>query len=153
MPGTYSQIYIHIVFAVKFRASLLQKPWRERVFRYMTGIVESKKQKSIIVNGVADHVHMVVGIKPSIVLSDLVRDVKNNSTNFINEEKFIEQKFSWQEGFGAFSFGHSQLNDVYQYVLNQEARHEGGTFRDEYKSMLTNFNVDHDEKHLFDWIL
>jgi putative transposase len=153
MAGTYSQIYIHVVFAVKHRASLLEKPWRERVFRYMSGIVENRKQKSIIVNGVSDHVHILIGMKPSILLSDLIRDVKNNSTNFINDEKFIQQKFSWQEGFGAFSCGQSQLSDIYQYILGQEQHHGGKTFKDEYKGLLNDYNIDHDEKYLFDWIL
>lgn len=153
MPGTYSQIYIHVVFAVKHRACLLQKPWRERLFRYMSGIIDGKKQKSIIVNGVSDHVHILIGMKPSVLLSDLVRDVKNNSTNFINQEKFLNQKFMWQEGFGAFSCGHTQLNHVYQYILNQEQHHSRKTFRDEYTQLLTENEVDHDEKYLFDWIL
>jgi len=123
MAGTFSQIYIHIVFAVNGRSNLLQEPWREEVFKYMAGIIKGKNQKSIIVNGVSNHVHLFVGIKPSMSVSDLVRDVKNNSTNFINDRKLIHGKFSWQEGFGSFSYSHSQIDHVYQYILNQKEHH------------------------------
>jgi len=98
------------------------------VFKYISGIIENKNQKSIIVNGVADHVHIFVGLKPSMALSDLMRGVKNNATNFINEKKWLPGKFSWQEGYGAFSYSHSQLNNVYQYILNQEEHHKKQTF-------------------------
>src|SRR5688572_19343732 len=120
MPGTFSQIYIQVVFAVKRRENLLQKPLRDEVSKYMSGIVKAKKQKPIIVNGVSDHVHLFIGLKPVIALSDLVRDIKNNTANFINDKKFLKGKFAWQEGYGAFSYGHSQLNTVYKYILNQE---------------------------------
>jgi putative transposase len=102
MAGTFSQIYIQYVFAVKGRDNLLQKPWRDEVFKYMAGIIKGKNQKSIIVNGVSDHVHVFVGLKPAMNISDLVRDIKNNSANFINEQKFLNGKFSWQEGYGVF---------------------------------------------------
>ena len=117
MAGTFSQIYIQIVFAVEGRANLLQNPWREEVFKYMAGIIKGKNQKPIIVNGVANHVHLFIGLKPSVALSDLVRDIKNNTSNFINTQKFVPGKFSWQEGFGSFSYAHSQIEQVYQYIL------------------------------------
>lgn len=120
MADIYSQIYIQIVFAIKERKNHLQKPWREGVFKYIAGIIKGKNQKSIIVNGVSNHVHIFGGLKPSMAVSDLVRDIKNNSSNFINNNKFFRNKFSWQEGYGAFSDSHSQLNDIYQYILNQE---------------------------------
>ena len=107
MPGTYSQIYIQIVFAVKGRQNLLQKEWRDDMFKYISGIIKNKGQKPIIINGVADHVHAFIGLKPSMALSDLVRDLKNNSTNFINDNNWIKGKFTWQEGYGAFSYSHS----------------------------------------------
>jgi len=101
MAGTYSQIYIQVVFAVKGRKNLLQKEWRDDVFKYMSGIIKNKGHKPIIVNGVSDHVHLFVGLKPAMALSDLVRDVKNNSSNFINDHTWIKGKFSWQEDYGA----------------------------------------------------
>ena len=103
MAGTFSQIYIQVVFAVQGREILLQKPWREEVFKYMSGIIKGKNQKPIIINGVSNHVHLFIGLKPAIALSDLVRDVKNNTSNFINNQKFVRGKFSWQEGFGSLN--------------------------------------------------
>ena len=151
MAGTYSQIYIQIVFAVNGRANLLQKPWRDEVFKYIAGIVKGKNQKPIIVNGVANHVHLFVGLKPSISVSDLVRDIKNNSSNFINEQKYVHGKFCWQEGFGSFSYSHSQIDQVYQYILNQEEHHQKRTFKEEYLDFLKKSEVDYDEKYLFEW--
>ncbi|MBA4408547.1 MAG: transposase [Bacteroidota bacterium] len=151
MAGTFSQIYIQVVFAVNGRTNLLQKPWRDEVFKYMSGIVKGKNQKPIIVNGVANHVHLFVGLKPSKSLSDLIRDVKNNSTNFINEQNFVRGKFSWQEGFGSFSYSHSQIEQVYQYILKQEEHHHKMTFKEEYLDFLKKFEVEYDEKYLFEW--
>ncbi|RAW02068.1 IS200/IS605 family transposase [Pseudochryseolinea flava] len=152
MAGTYSQLYIQVVFAVKYRENVLMKPWRNEVFKYMTGIIENKGHKSIIVNGVEDHVHLFIGLKPSMSISDLIRDVKNNTSNFINEKKFVKGKFSWQEGYGAFSYSHSHIDNVYQYILNQEEHHRTKTFKEEYVDFLTKFNIEHDEKYLFEWI-
>ncbi|AKP51399.1 Transposase IS200-family protein [Cyclobacterium amurskyense] len=115
MASTYSQIYIQYVFAVKGRVNLLKRPWRDEVFKYISGIIKGKNQKAIIVNGMADHVHAFVGLKPAMPISDSIRDIKNNSTNFINEQKFLKGKFEWQEGYGAFSYSHSQMNHVYQW--------------------------------------
>ena len=152
MAGTFSQIYIQYVFAVNGRENLLQKTWRDEVFKYISGIIKGKNQKPIIVNGVANHVHVFVGIKPSMAVSDLVRDIKNNSTNFINDQKFLHKKFSWQEGYGAFSYSHSQIDDVYNYILNQEDHHRKRTFREEYLEFLKKFEIAYDEKYLFDWL-
>ena len=152
MAGTFSQLYIQVVFAVKGGENLLQKPWREEVFKYMSGIIKGKNQKPIIVNGVTNHVHLFIGLKPSMPLSDLIRDVKNNATNFINENKFLKGKFSWQEGYGAFSYSHSQLDTVYQYILNQEEHHKKKTFKEEYLDFLQKFEIEYDERYLFDWM-
>ena len=152
MAGTFSQIYIQCVFAVKGRENLLQKPWRDDVFKYMAGIIKGKNQKPIIVNGVADHVHLFVGLKPSMNVADLVRDVKNNSTNFINDHAFIRGKFAWQEGYGAFSYAHSQINNVYQYIANQEEHHRKKSFKEEYVEFLHDFEIDYNDKYLFDWM-
>ena len=124
MAGTYSQIYIQIIFAVAERENLLHSTWRDNVFKYISGIIKEKKQKPIIVNGVSDHVHAFIGLKPSMKISDLVRDIKNNSSNFINNHNLVPGKFYWQEGYGAFSYGRSQIDNVYKYILNQEHHHK-----------------------------
>ncbi len=152
MAGTYSQIYIQVVFAVKGRQNLLKKEWRDEVFKYMSGIIKNKGQKPIIVNGVEDHVHIFIGLKPSAALSDIIRDVKNNATNFINENKWVQGKFNWQEGYGAFSHSHSQVENVYHYILNQEQHHSKQTFQEEYIDLLKKFEIEHDIKYLFEWI-
>jgi len=152
MTGTYSQIYIQYVFAVKGRENLLHKSWREEVFKYMSGIITAKNQKSIIVNGVEDHVHVFVGLKPSMNISDLIRDIKNNSSNFINDNNFLKQKFLWQEGYGAFSYSYSAVTNVYNYIFNQEEHHRKKTFKEEYLEFLKDFEVEYDEKYLFDFL-
>lgn len=152
MAGTYSQIYIQYVFAVKGRQNLLHKTWRKEVFKYISGIIKAKGQKPIIVNGVTDHVHVFVGLKPSMNISDLVRDIKNNSSKFINEQDWIRGRFSWQKGYGAFSYAHSQIDNVYQYILNQEEHHRKKTFKEEYLEFLQKFEVEYNEKYLFDWL-
>jgi len=152
MAGTFSQIYIHAIFAVKGRQNLLHEPWRNEVFRYMAGIVKNKDQKPIIINGVSDHVHLFIGLKPAKCLSDLIRDIKNNTTNFINDQKWITGKFSWQEGYGAFSYAHSQIETVYNYILRQEVHHHKKSFREEYINFLKKFEVEFNEKYLFEWI-
>ncbi len=152
MPGTFSQIYIQVVFAVKGRDNLITKPWRDELHKYIAGIIKGKAQKSIIVNGVADHIHCFVGLKPSMSISDLVRDIKNNSTNFVNEKRLVKGKFSWQEGYGAFSYSHSHINDVYNYILNQEEHHKKKPFKEEYLEFLNKFEIPYEERYLFEWI-
>lgn len=152
MASTFSQIYIQIVFAVKGRQNLIGKEWKDELFKYILGIITNKGQKSIIVNGVADHVHIFVGLKPAMAISDLVRDIKNNSRNFINEQKFIKGKFSWQEGYGAFSYAHSQIEQVYKYIENQEEHHKKKSFKEEYLDFLQKFEIEYNEKYLFEWI-
>ncbi|HSK14510.1 MAG TPA: IS200/IS605 family transposase [Phnomibacter sp.] len=152
MAGTFSQIYIHYVFAVKGRANLLDKKWRQEVFKYMNGIIKGKEQKPIIVNGVGDHVHVLVGIKPSISIADLIRDIKNNSSRFINEQKWLKGKFEWQEGYGAFSVSPAQLDVLYNYILNQEMHHEKRSFREEYHQFLNEYQISFEERFLFDFL-
>lgn len=151
MSSTYSQLYIQIVFAVKGRANLIAKEWRDELHKYISGIITAKGQKSIIVNGVADHVHCFVGLRPAMAISDLVRDIKNNSSKFINENGWVKGKFSWQEGFGSFSYSQSHVDNVYKYILNQEEHHRKKTFRKEYLEYLEKFRIDYDEKYLFEW--
>lgn len=152
MAGTYSQIYIQIVFAVKGRQNLIGKEWQEELNKYISGIITNKGHKSMIVNGVSDHIHVFVGLKPSMAISDLVREIKNNSSNFINDKKLVSGKFSWQEGYGAFSYAQSQVKAVYNYILNQEAHHKKKTFKDEYHDFIEEFEIDYNEKYLFEWL-
>ena len=137
---------------MKGRENLIKKEFRTEIFEYIAGIIKGKNQKLIIVNGVGDHVHLFVGLRPSMSISDLVRDVKNNSSNFINSKKYVAGRFSWQEGYAAFSYSQSQIDSVFNYIQNQESHHQRRTFREEYLDMLVKFQVQYDEKYLFDWI-
>jgi putative transposase len=150
--GTYSQIYIQTVFAVKGRESLIAHEWEERLYEYITGIVRNKEQKLLAINGMPDHLHFLIGMKPSCCLSDLVREVKKASNDFINEKKLSKLKFSWQEGYGAFSYSHSQLDNVIAYIMNQKKHHKTKSFKEEYIDFLQKFNVEFKEQFLFDWI-
>lgn len=149
--GTYSKICIQVVFAVKGRENFLKARFRQEIFKYMAGIIKAKGQKSIIVNGVSDHVHLFIGLKPSIAISDLIRDVKNNTSNFINDKKFLPGKFSWQVGFGVFSYSQSQIERVYNYILNQEMHHKKKSFKEEYMELLEKFQIDYKEEYLFEF--
>ena len=151
MTNTFSQIYIQVVFAVKGRQNLIHENIREDVNKYISGIITGKGQKSIIVNGMPDHIHAFIGLKPSIAISDLVRDIKNNSTNYINENKLIKGKFQWQIGFGAFSYSKSHIEKVYNYILNQAKHHRKKTFKEEYIEFLKAFEIEYDEQYLFEW--
>ncbi len=152
MPNTYSQIYIQIVFAVKGRDNLISKNNREELHKYITGIVQKREQKLLSIFCMPDHTHILIGIKPSIAISDLVRDIKAGSSHFINEQKWVKGKFNWQEGFGAFSYSRSQIDDVVKYILNQEEHHKQISFKEEYINFLTKFEIEYDEKDLFDWV-
>ena len=150
MANTYSQIYIQVVFAPEGRQSLIRKEYKEELHKYMTGIVTERRQKLLAVHCMPDHVHILVGLKPSMALSDLVRDVKNASTNFINGKRWVLGRFSWQEGFGAFSYGHSQLTGIINYVRDQERHHARRTFRQEYLRFLKKYEIEHDERFIFE---
>ena len=134
------------------RQSLISGTWKEELFRYISGIVKNGGQKLLAINGVADHIHILLNIQPNIKLSDLVRDIKANSSRWINEKGFVKGKFQWQEGFGAFSYAFSQLDDVIGYIRRQEEHHKVTTFKDEYLAHVRRFNVDYDERYVFDWI-
>ena len=152
MANTYTQIYIHLVFAVKHREALISSAWKERLHKYITGIVQNQGHKLIAINTVPNHAHIFIGMKPDAALSDLVRDIKRDSTNFINSEIRLHGKFSWQEGFGAFSYSHSQIDSVTQYILKQEEHHHRKTFREEYEEMLKDFKVEYNSRYLFEWM-
>jgi putative transposase len=149
--STYTQLYIQVVFAVKNRKALIDPSWDEELYKYITGIVQGKGQKMIAINGVRDHIHLLIGMKPTCCLSDLVREVKKASSVFIRENKFTSFKFEWQEGFGAFSYSHSSLDNVAKYVLNQKEHHRKKTFKEEYIEFLEKFEVDYKPEYLFDW--
>lgn len=151
MAGTFSQIYIQLVFAVKGRENLISNKWKTDLHKYIAGIVQGKDQKSIIVNGAADHIHAFVGMKPSIAISDLMRDIKNNSSNFINDNHLVSGHFSWQTGYGAFSYSKSHVENVFNYILHQEEHHKQQSFRQEYFDFLQAFGIPFDEKYLFEW--
>jgi putative transposase len=150
MANTYSQIYIQVVFAVAARLNLIEKSWQDELYKYITGIVKNKDQKLIAIGSFENHIHILLGIKPSIAISDLVRDIRANSSRFINEKSFVKGKFSWQEGFGAFSYSHSQLDNVIKYIQNQEEHHQVNTFKDEYLKFLEKYEIDFERKYLSD---
>ncbi len=152
MPDTYSQIYIQIVFAVKNRNALIDYNWEERIYKYITGIVQSNGQKMLSINGMPDHIHVLIGMKPTCCLSDLVREIKKSSNSFIKENKLSTYPFNWQEGYGAFSYSHSQLDNVIGYIKNQKEHHKKKTFKEEYFEFLLNFNIEFKTEYLFEWI-
>jgi putative transposase len=152
MSNTFSQIYIQVVFAVKFRESMLHPSWDEELYKYITGTVQAKEQKMLAINGVKDHIHFLIGMKPTCTLSDLVREVKKASTVFINERNFLSKPFKWQEGFGAFSYSHSSLSNVINYIHNQKEHHRQQSFKEEYVELLQKFEVDYKKEYLFDWL-
>lgn len=152
MPGTFSQIYIQVVFAVQNREYMIQSSWEEELYKYISGIVKNKEQKMLAIHGMPDHIHFLIGMKPSCCLSDLVREVKKSSTEFIKEKKFSRFKFNWQEGYGAFSYSHSQIDSVVKYIMNQKAQHKKHTFREEYLDFLKKFEIEFKDEYLFKWI-
>ncbi|MEO6167444.1 MAG: IS200/IS605 family transposase [Chitinophagales bacterium] len=152
MANTYSQIYIQIVFAVQGRLNLIKDEFRIELEKYICGIVKNKGQKPISIFCMPDHSHLLVGLQPSMSVSDLMRDVKSNSSGFIRDKKWIKGKFNWQEGYGAFSYSRSQLDQVVKYILNQPQHHRKKTFREEYLGFLKKFEIEYDERYLFEWV-
>jgi REP element-mobilizing transposase RayT len=149
MRDTFSQIHIQIVFAVKRRQNLILPSWEQELYKYITGIIQKKDQKMLAINGMPDHIHIFIGMKPNCCLSDLVREVKKSSNAFVNEKGFTKTKFQWQEGFGAFSYSHSALSMVIKYIENQKEHHKKQSFTDEYKEFLRKFEIDFKEEFLF----
>ena len=150
MANTYTQLYIQIVIVVKGRHCLIPNDKKEYLYKYITGIIQNKKHKLISINGISNHIHFLIGLNPSEALSELVKEVKRCSTNFINEQKWLRSKFSWQKGFGGFSYSRSQLDKVVKYIENQEEHHKKRTFREEYIEMLKKFKVKFDDKYIFE---
>ena len=148
MANTFTQIYIQFVFAVQNRASLIQVKWKDELYKYITGIVQKNGHKLIAINGTANHVHIFIGYKPHQLIPDLMQDVKGSSSKWINEKRFIKGKFNWQEGYGAFSYSHSQIDQVVRYINDQEKHHKKKTFREEYISLLKKFDIEFDERYI-----
>ncbi len=149
MADTYTQIYIHVIFAVEGRQNLIPLEHNDELQKFVTGIVSARGQKLIAINNMPDHVHLLVGLLPDATLSNLVRDVKANSSRFIKEKRWVAGRFSWQEGFGAFSYSRSQLGPVIRYIENQQKHHAKKSFQQEYIELLEKFNVDYDRRHIF----
>ena len=152
-PKVYSQLYIQLVFAVKYRQTLFNKTQRTKVFQYVSGIVENLGHKSIIVGGYSDHIHIFLGLKPSISISDTVGKIKKSSSKFIDEQDWYMGKFQWQDGYGAFSYSKSQVENVFNYIKRQEEHHSfKRNFKEEYIDILEKAGIEFDKKYLFDFI-
>ncbi len=149
MPNTYTKLYIQFVFVVKYRDNFIQKTWKDELYKYITGITQKNGHKVIAINGMPDHLHLFVRFNPNQSMSELMRDVKASSSKWINERNFAKRKFSWQEGFGAFSYHESLLGTVANYVANQEEHHRKRSFRQEYLDLLQEFDIDFNEAYIF----
>jgi len=149
MANTYTQIYIHYVFAVQNRIGLLQAHWRDELYKYITGTIANKGHKLLQIGGTSDHIHILVSMSPKQSPSELMADVKRSSSLWINENRFVKGKFSWQEGFGAFSYGKSQISNVCNYITTQEKHHKKRTFHEEYLELLKLFEIEYDERYVF----
>jgi len=149
MANTYTQLYIHLVFAVWGRYHLISEKHEEEIYKYMSGIIINKGNKIMIVNGMPDHVHILLGLHPSVSVSNLAMEVKKSTSRFINKNRLVRFKFDWQEGYGAFSYSRADVENVYNYIANQKEHHKKKSFREEYLGLLKAYNVDYNEKYLF----
>jgi putative transposase len=150
-PNTYTKLYAHCVFTPKGRQSLLKMPMREKVHKYIYGTIKGLGCRPIAINGTDDHIHILVGFYPDISISNLLRDIKRSSSLYINVNQLLPYKFSWQEGYGAFTVGYKELDNVYHYILNQETHHSQNSFRKEYLNILSNEGVDFNSDYLFEF--
>jgi REP element-mobilizing transposase RayT len=149
--STYSQIYIQIVFAVQGRESFIKPEWEERLHQYIAGFIRNKQQTLIAINGTSNHIHILIGMTPTCCLSDFIRELKKASNSFVNENKLCKYIFRWQEGYGAFSYSRSQVDNVVKYIVNQKEHHAKKTFKDEFLEFLQKFEIMYDEKYLPKW--
>ena len=149
MANTYHQIYIQSVFAVKYRAAVIEKNWKEQLFAVIGNLIKETGCKTLIVNGVEDHVHCFYGLKPSVSISDVMKNAKAKSSKWLNESRLLQNRFEWQEGFGAFSYSRSHIENVFKYIQNQEEHHKKQTFREEYIQLLEHYGIDYDERYIF----
>jgi putative transposase len=150
-PAVYSQVYIHLVFSPKGREACIHEEIQEEVYSYISRTITNKSHKSININGMPDHIHILVGLNTSVSISDLVRDIKRSSSLYINEKKLVLKRFHWQEGYGAFSYSRSQLPVIYRYIENQKVHHKKRTFKDEYLEFLERYEIAFDQRFLFDF--
>jgi len=149
MSNTYSQVHLQFVFAAKFRASLVQPHWENDLYKYITGIVQNNNHRMIAINGMPDHVHILVGFRTTQTIADFMQDVKTGSSQWINGEGFCKSRFEWQSGYGVFSYSKSQLLDLIRYIENQKQHHQKITFLKEYKNLLEEFEIPYEEKYIF----
>ena len=150
MANTYHQVYLQCIFAVKYREAVLDKKWRSTVFGVIGNLINETGCKTLIVNGIEDHVHCFLGLKPVVSISELMKTVKAKSSKYINDHELIKRRFEWQEGYGVFSYSHSQINQVIQYITNQEEHHKKQMFREEYLEFLNRFEIPYDERYVFE---
>ena len=151
MANTYSQLYIQLVFAVKHRQNFIQNQWKEPLYKYITGVVQNDKHKMLAINGMPDHIHIFIGLNPAFSISDVVRDIKRASNNWINSNQFVKGFFEWQGGYGAFSYSRSHISKVCNYIDRQEHHHTKATFKEEYIALLKAFEIDFKDEYLFDF--
>jgi len=149
MANTYTQIHIQAVFAVQSRECIIRNSWKEELYKYISGIVQSNNHKILSINGMPDHIHILFGLRPSQSIADLMQDVKGSSSKWINDKKLTQSKFSWQEGYGAFSYSKFEVPTIIQYIINQTNHHRRKTFMEEYNDMLKEFEVDFDDRYTF----
>jgi len=153
MANTYTQLHIHFVFAVKYRAAIIQPDWEDRLHKYITGIAQNNGHKLLSINSVPDHLHMFVGLNPKQSISDMMQQIKGDSSEFVNKQNFTKRKFYWQDGYGAFSNSHSQIDAVVKYIMNQKIHHQKKTFKDEYIEMLKDYEVEYDGRYIFQGLI
>ena len=151
MSNTYTQLYIQLVFAVKGRKSFIQQTWEQDLYRYITAVVQNDKHKLLAINGMPDHIHIFLGLNPSIAISDLVKDIKRATHNWINDKGFVKERFEWQSGYGAFSYSKSQIDQVCKYIANQKVHHSKQSFKTEYTNILKLFEIDFKDEYLFEF--
>lgn len=151
MSNTYTQLYIQLVFAVKARKSFILNTWEEELYKYITAVVQNDRHKMLAINGMPDHIHIFLGLNPAIAISDLVKDIKRASNNWINGEGLIKDKFEWQAGYGAFSYGKSQIDRVCKYIHNQKEHHSKLSFKSEYEDLLKLFEIAYKDEYLFEF--
>ncbi|HEY1039110.1 MAG TPA: IS200/IS605 family transposase [Bacteroidia bacterium] len=149
MPNTYTQIHLQFVFVVKYRSNLIKSSWKDELYKYITGTIQHYGHKLLAINGMPDHIHVLVGMRPTQSVSDLLQDIKGSSSKWINEKRFSNSKFEWQEGYGAFSYSPSHVDNVINYINNQEKHHQTKSFRDEYLQLLKDQNIKYNERYIF----
>ena len=149
MANTYTQIHVQFVFAVKFRDGLIHASFKEELYQYISGIIKAHNHKVLAINGMADHIHILIGMRPTQSIADLMQDIKGSSSKWLNEKKFLKVKFEWQEGYGAFSYSKSHVGAVIEYIRNQESHHKTKTFMEEYLKFLEVFEIEYDTRYVF----